>query len=438
VALFAGKPIKHVTTIRERDKALIFDIIRRSGPLSRAQIQQMVDLRPATISHVTRELMSEGGIREAGLSDNPTGRKQILLEMNRDAGVILAVDCDAENIMVGALNYVPAFIHPIHSEKTDLLHGAEGLVAQMFRCVREMMNAAGIAQSSILGIGVGDPGMVDTQSGLSVMAATIDFWRNIPLRQLFEQEFGVRCVVVNNTRSRTIAEQMLGAGERSDDLIFVQYGRGIGAGVVSGGRMIQGCSWAAGEFGHIHVSENGPPCKCGSFGCIEALADIGAMEARLKKAVISGGFSVCVKMAGGDIDRITGWHVLEAARLGDKMSIVIAEEMAECLGRGIANLINLFNPSLILLDKRLALAGDLVLDQVNRTVKRQALAYSVQSVSCRFSSLEDANLLGAALVVLEDKFEVPTVKPRLFGADRHAEKDPEISHQRLVSDAPIF
>jgi predicted NBD/HSP70 family sugar kinase len=419
VALFAGKPIKHVTTIRERDKALIFDIIRRSGPLSRAQIQQMVDLRPATISHVTRELISEGGIREAGLSDNPTGRKQILLEMNRDAGVILAVDCDAENIMVGALNYVPAFIHPIHSEKTDLLHGAEGLVAQMFRCVREMMNAAGIAQSSILGIGVGDPGMVDTQSGLSVMAATIDFWRNIPLRQLFEQEFGVRCVVVNNTRSRTIAEQMLGAGERSDDLIFVQYGRGIGAGIVSGGRMIQGCSW-------------------GSFGCIEALADIGAMEARLKKAIISGGFSVCVKMAGGDIDRITGWHVLEAARLGDKMSIVIAEEMAECLGRGIANLINLFNPSLILLDKRLALAGDLVLDQVNRTVKRQALAYSVQSVSCRFSSLEDANLLGAALVVLEDKFEVPTVKPRLFGADRHAEKDPEISHQRLVSDAPIF
>jgi predicted NBD/HSP70 family sugar kinase len=416
--------MKHVTTIRERDKAIIFDIIRRFGPLSRVQIQQMGDLRPATISQVSRELIAEGRIREAGLSDNPMGRKQILLEMNRDAGVILAIDCDPDVIMVGALNYTPAFIHPIHTEPTDLSHGAEGLVGQMFRCVHEMIAAAGLQQSKILGIGIGDPGMVDTRNGLSVMASTIDFWRDIPLRRLFEQEFGVSCVVVNNTRSRTIAEQNLGGGERSDDLIFIQYGRGIGAGIICGGRMVQGCSWAAGEFGHIHVSENGPACKCGSFGCIEAIADIGALETKLKRAVISGGFSECVKMVDGDVERITGWHVLEAARLGDKMSIALVEEMGECLGLGIANLINLFNPSLIVLDKRLSLAGDLVLDQIRRTVKRQALAYSAKSVTCRFASLEDASLLGAALMVLENKFEVPAVKQRLFSDDRYAEDNP--------------
>jgi predicted NBD/HSP70 family sugar kinase len=425
--------MKHVTTIRERDKAIIFDIIRRFGPLSRVQIEQMGDLRPATISQVSRELIEEGSIREAGLSDNPTGRKQILLEMNRDAGVILAVDCDPDFIAVGALNYAPDFVHPIHSEATDLSHGAEGLVAQMFRCVRSMIDAAGITPSSIMGIGVGDPGMVDTLNGLSVLASTIDFWRDIPLRKLFEQEFGVPCVVVNNTRSRTLAERMLGAGERSDDLIFIQYGRGIGAGIISGGRMIQGCSWAAGEFGHTHVTEDGPPCKCGSFGCIEAISDIGALEAKLKRAVASGGFSECVKLAGGDVDRITGWQVLEAARLGDKMSVALVEEMGECLGLGIANLINLFNPSLVLLDKRLALAGELVLDQVKRTVRRQALAYSVQSVTCRFASLDDANLLGAALVVLEDKFEVPAVKPRLFSVDNPAENKPALAADLAAS-----
>ncbi len=425
--------MKHVTTIRERDKAIIFDIIRRFGPLSRVQIEQMGDLRPATISQVSRELIDEGSIREAGLSDNPTGRKQILLEMNRDAGVILAVDCDPDFIVVGALNYAPAFIHPIHSEATDLSHGADGLVAQMFRCLRSLIEAAQIPVSSIMGIGVGDPGMVDTLNGLSVMATTIDFWRDIPLRKLFEQEFGVPCIVVNNTRSRTLAERMLGAGEQSDDLIFIQYGRGIGAGIISGGRMIQGCSWAAGEFGHTHVTENGPPCKCGSFGCIEAISDIGALEARLKRAVASGGFSECVKLAGGDVDRITGWQVLEAARLGDKMSIALVEEMGECLGLGIANMINLFNPSLVLLDKRLALAGELVLDQVKRTVKRQALAYSAQSVACRFASLDDANLLGAALVVLEDKFEVPAVKPRLFSVDHPAENKSSLAVDMAAS-----
>jgi glucokinase-like ROK family protein len=288
----------------------------------------------------------------------------------------------------------------------------EGLLAQLFRCTQRAISAAGNPDLKVLGIGVGDAGLVDAEQGRSVHSSTIEFWRNIPLRQRFEAKFGLQCVIGNKTRTRTMAERMLGAGEKADDFIFIDYGWGVGAGIVSGGRVVQGSRWAAGEFGHTHVSEDGAPCQCGSFGCLEALAGIGALQTKIKRAIRQGGSSQCLAMAGGSIDQITGWQVLEAACLGDKMSIALVEEVARYLGLGIANLVNLFNPSLIVLDARLSLAGDLVLDQIVRTVRRQALTYSTESLKFRFATLGNkAGLLGAGLLMLDALFEVPVLKP---------------------------
>jgi N-acetylglucosamine repressor len=409
---------KHVSSIRERDKALILDVIRQFGPLSRVEIHELTHLRPSTISQLTRELIHEDKILEAGFSDNPMGRKQILLEMNEEAGVIIALDFDAETVTSAALNCRPALIGPVISEPTETSQGVEGLLSQLFRCARQAMSSAGNT-AKFLGIGVGDPSLVDTNQGCAVLSSTIEFWRDVPVRQRFENEFGLQCVVDNSTRTRTMAERTLGAGHRADDFIFVVYGWGVGAGIFSGGRIIQGSTWAAGEFGHTHVSETAAPCRCGSFGCLEALAGIGALEANIKKALRRGASSQCLAMAGGEADKISGWQVLEACRLGDKMSTALVEEMATYLGLGLANLVNLFNPSLIVLDGRLELAGDLVLEQIIRTVRRQALSYSARSLKFRFADLgHEAGLLGAGLLMLDVLFEVPAIKPPRFLIDR--------------------
>jgi predicted NBD/HSP70 family sugar kinase len=244
-------------------------------------------------------------------------------------------------------------------------------------------------------------------------------------------------VVGNNTRTKTVAERMLGAGDRADDMIFVEYGRGIGVGIISGGHTLQGSRWAAGEFGHTHITENGPPCSCGSFGCLEAIAGIGALETRVKHAIRQGGFSHCLAMAGGEVGQITGWHVLEAANQGDKMSIALVEELGTNLGLGLANLVNLFNPSLIVLDKRLALAGELLLDQITRTVRRQALAHSTEQLQFRFSALgSGAALLGAGLIMLDDLFEVPELKPPRFLLDRSLQAKAGRSARRRAAAEP--
>jgi len=399
--------------MRARNRALLLDVVRRFGPLSRVELHKLTHIRPASISQITRELIDERLLREAGPSDNPTGRKQILLEMNKNAGIILAVDFDAEQVAVARLDCRPALVGEVYREPTDLRGKAE-LLDQLLRCARRGLEGTG--GERIVGVGVGDPGIVDTARGLSVAASTIDFWRDVPLRDRFETELGIPCVVADNTRARTVAERTLGAGGGSDDMIFIEYGLGIGAGMFTGGKVLLGHAYVAGEFGHTHVSEGGPPCKCGSFGCLEAVASIGALESTLRRAIREGGSSRCLDMAGGDVERITGWHVLEAARLGDKMSVTLVEEMARRLGLGIANMVNLFNPELIVLDRRLALAGDVVLNEIVRVVRREALAYSSASLQFRFGDLGvEASLLGLGLLVLDSVFEVPDLKaPRLL------------------------
>jgi N-acetylglucosamine repressor len=390
----------------ERDKLMIAALIRRNRQISRIEIHRLTNLRPATISKLTKELIDEGRIEEAGRSDNPTGRKQVLLRSNTRFGFVVSVDFDAEHVRAGVLDLEPRVCGPVVEEPAALDLGKDGLIAQLLRCTHRAIESSGVARDRVLGIGVGDPGLVDVSEGVSVAASTIEFWQHVPLRQIFEDEFAQSTLIASNTRAMAVAERSLGAGASSEDMIFVEYGRGIGCGIITGGRLLEGSQGAAGEFGHTHVTEDGPACRCGSFGCLEAIAGIGALEAKARRAISQGGFSHALSLAGGEVEHLTGWHVLQAARDGDKMSVALVEGVANYLGLGLANLANLFNPSLIVLDNRLSLAGDRFLEQIKRVVQRQALGHVTETLQFRYATLgNEASLLGPALLVLDRIYE---------------------------------
>ncbi len=406
--------MKHVPTVKEKDKAVIMNVVRRYGPLSRVDIHELTRLRPASISLLVRELMEERQLVEVGPADNPSGRKRILLGLNKEFGFIVGVDFDAEFVEAAVMNLHPE-VKSLVSEPTVLDKGIGGLVEQLLSCAQKAIEKAGIDPSSVLGVGVGDPGLVNSREGISIMSSTIEFWKKVPLKQLFEDKFGIRTLVGNNTRTKTVAERVMGAGEMAEDMIFVEYGKGIGAGIITSGKVLQGHRWSAGEFGHSHIMENGPACKCGSFGCLEAIASVGALEMRIRKAILEGGFSQSLTLAGADVNKITGWTVLEGAKQGDKLCSAIVEELGRHLGLGLANLVNLFNPSLVVLDQRLELAGQPLLEQITRVVKRQALGHSTEDLLLCFGKLgREAGVLGAGLLVLERLFEVPLLKPPKF------------------------
>jgi predicted NBD/HSP70 family sugar kinase len=198
-------------------------------------------------------------------------------------------------------------------------------------------------------------------------------------------------------------------------MIYVEYGAGIGAAIFSGGRVIEGCHTSAGEFGHTRVSTANVPCKCGSFGCLEAVAGGPALAARLREILREGGASTLLPRSGGDTESITGWDVLAAARAGDKLCLSIAAEMSRYLAIGLANLVNLLDPARIVLDQRLEVCGSDFLDDLRRAIRMQALSQLTDDLVICFGSMgETAGVLGAGLLCLEELFAIPELKPPQF------------------------
>jgi N-acetylglucosamine repressor len=407
--------MKHVATKVQRDKLVVEAVTRRFGPVSRSGIHDLTDLQQSEISRLVRQLLNERRLEEAGRGANPLGRKQVLLRINEDHRFVVGVGFDDESVLASAMNLRPALKAEVR-ELTNLAGGIEGLTSQLLSSTRRAIEQAGVSADSLVGIGVAGSGLVDSRRGVFLMSSTVDFFRDVPLQKIFEDEFHVPVVLENLTRAKTLAEQRLGEGRMAEDVIFIEYGRtGIGAGVIAHGRLLHGSTFAAGEFGHTHVMLDGPACKCGSFGCLEALAGAAALESKIRKAIAEGSRSEVLEMAGGDPAQIKGWMVLEAARNGDKTCAALVEQAVTYLGLGLANLVNLFNPSVLIIDQRLNLAGDAILEDILRVVQRQALRRATRHLAIRFGNLgNEAVVLGAASIVLEKYFEIPALKPPRF------------------------
>ena len=430
--------IKHCKTQRERDLHVIEGLVRRFGSLSQVEIHELTHLQRSGISGLVRDLVKQGRLVEAGRSDNSIGRKRVLLRVNEEHGFFLGVGFDDEAVLAAVMDLRPR-IRSLAREATRLEGGTNGLAHQLLSCAHEALRQADLRAESLLGIGVAGSGLVNSHEGTMVMSSTIESFKQVPLRRIFEKEFAASVQVANFASAKAVAERTLGAGAMADDMIYVEYGKtGIGAGIITRGTLLHGAGHAAGELGHTHMTEEGPACKCGSFGCLEALAGAAAIEGRIRKAITEGSGSEVIALAGGNPAAVTGWMVLKASEMGDKTCSAIVEQAAKYLGLGLANLVNLFNPSVLVLDQRLKLAGQGLLDQVIKVVKRQALTYSTENLSIRFGNLGDeASVLGAGSIALEKHFEIPALKPPRFliesiSGPPHRRPSPETSPTRIA------
>ncbi|PYT47246.1 MAG: hypothetical protein DMG47_02230, partial [Acidobacteria bacterium] len=370
--------MKHCKTQRERDLLVIEALLRKLGPLSQVEIHDLTHFQRSAISGLVRHLLKQERLVEAGRSNNSRGRKQVLLRLNEEHGFVLGIGFDDEAVLAAVMN-LHLRIVSMSREETRLDSGTDELLQQLLSCARKAIKQADINEQSLLGIGVAGSGVVNSQEGTMVMSSTIEFLNQVPLRHFFEKMFSAPVMVVNLAGAKAVAERTLGAGAMADDMIYVEYGKtGIGAGIISNGKLMHGARHAAGELGHTHMIEEGPACKCGSFGCLEAIAGAAAIQTRIQKAIADGGGSEVLALAGGNPANVSGWMILSAAKAGDKACAAIVEQAANYLGLGLANLVNLFNPSVLVLDQRLKLAGQGLLDQVIKVVKRQALSYSTK------------------------------------------------------------
>jgi predicted NBD/HSP70 family sugar kinase len=403
--------IKQVNGKTERDRHVVEAIVRRFGPISRARIHELSQIRLSATSTLVRSLLQEGRLVECGVEESTVGRKSVLLQLNESYGSVVGIEFDDESLTVGVSDLYPRMRHLI-TEHVQLDGGQEKLIRQLLSVTRRVLQEARIRKGNIVGIGVADPGLVDRQHGVTLTSSTIPFWRRVPLREIFEREFGVPVLIETCTRAKAVAEHEAEGGDHArSSMIYVDYGSGIGAGLYVDGRLLYGQGSAAGEFGHTCLAPDGPVCTCGSFGCLEAMVGLRAVEARVRRLLLQGASSSVLDAAGGNPEAVTGWMVFGAASGGDKVASNVVAEVAQYLGLGIANLVNLFNPGLVVLDARLQLAGPELVEGIASVVRRQALREATEQVVIRYASVtEAAGALGVARLVLERHFAIPAFR----------------------------
>ena len=314
---------------------------------------------------------------------------------------IVGIDVGGTNVVVGTVAQDGSEIRGLVSEPTLPEQGPDAVVARIVKLARASMDAARGGDREILGVGIGSPGPLDTASGVVLLTPNLG-WTNMPLRDRIAGALGLPATLDNDANCAIFGEWWRGAARGADHVVGLTIGTGIGGGIVLHGDIYHGTSDIAGELGHMTIDLTGRRCKCGNYGCLEAYASGPAIAARAVEGVEAGAETSLPQYVGGDLGRITAQVVYEAAHDGDDYAREVVTDTAKVLGAGVANIINIFNPEVVVICGGVTLAGDKLFMPLKSEVKRRAFKPAVDV--CRIVPGEltgTAGVYGAAAVFMK-------------------------------------
>ncbi|MCD4684871.1 MAG: ROK family transcriptional regulator [Anaerolineae bacterium] len=387
--------------VKQLNSAAVLERLLIDTRLSRAQLAQHTGLNRSTISSLVGDLMARQLIREVGLeAADSRGRPGMLLELNPGGGCIVGVEINVGYVVVLLTNFTAQTLWQRHvtfdegTPQEEILALVEGLID-------EALTAGQAHRLMPLGIGLGIVGLVDTATGTLISAPNLK-WHNVSFRERWGQRFGVPLYVDNDGNVSALGEYYFGVAKGYDHFLFVGTGSGMSGGLMLDGRVYRGVGGYAGEIGHLIVESGGELCSCGRRGCWETLVAPRAIIRGIIHALNTGAPSMIPELVGGNYDLITMELVVDAANQGDQLALDTLADAAAHLGSGIANLVNIFNPGLIVLGGAMLLAGAYLLPPISRIVTAEALPDMSRMVALTLSALGvNACPKGAVAMVID-------------------------------------
>jgi glucokinase-like ROK family protein len=382
----------------------IIDILltlHRKSPISRAEIARLSNLTPATVSRAVAELHKRGIIREHGPGVSIGGRRPVLIEFNPEVFYLAGIDLGITKV-ISVIIDLHGNILSKEKLDIDINAGKDRIIEQMFTVTRRVFSKTNeLIRNKLAGIGISLSGIIDTKKGLSVFSPSMPNWHNVPIVQLFQNEFHLPVFIENDARAMALAEARYGAGRDYDNLFCINIGHGIGSGIIINKELYRGKTLTAGEFGHMTLVPSGPLCHCGNRGCLDVMAGGHAIAASAIRVVSSGVNTLIKELVEGDIKKITAEVVAHAAKEGDDIALQLLNEVGRYLGIAIASIINLLNPELIVIGGGVSKAGEFFFEEIRNVIKKRAFTTMVKTPEIVISSLnEDASSIGAAALVL--------------------------------------
>jgi glucokinase-like ROK family protein len=394
--------------MRDINRNLVFNLIQRQGPIARADLARISGLSPATVTGIVNELIEIGLVHEIGTGESSGGRRPVQLCINRGAGFVVGIKLMEQNISSAVTDLdAQVLFHEMKSLPTSS-RDPESVQSATVQVIEDAIHASGIERERILGVGIGLAGLIDGKHGI-VRYSPYFGWRDYDFAKPISQALKLPVRLENDVNTLTIAEQWFGYGHGKDHFVVVTVGRGIGAGLVVNGQFYRGALGGAGEFGHITLQENGPRCDCGKRGCLEALASDPAVIREIKSVNSAGNKS----NLPADSELVMD-DIIAAANQGDRLAQQALANSGHWLGIGLANLVNLLNPELVIIGGEGVRAGEWRLEAMRKTLAEHVFNGLADSLEIIVEpSGDEAWARGAACVVLQGLFESPVYKEEI-------------------------
>lgn len=381
--------------VKNFNKHAALDLIRFSaGGLSRADLAERMGLTRAAVSLIVNDLLESGVIQEAEIRSAPSGRPPVTLEINPKLGLVGAIDMGASHMSVAVADFTARILQEFEIP-LDIKNGPKACLAEANQQLLKLLESQGMSISNISAVGIGVPGPVITEAGMVLAPPIMPGWDRYPIRGTLEGMWGCPVTLNNDAELGALGEWAYGAGRGEKNIAYIKVGTGIGAGLILNQQIYGGTTGAAGEIGHLTIDENGPLCNCGNHGCLEAFASGHAIAQQGQLLIQSGKRTLLADLRS---EKITAHEVAEAARRGDLHAQEILRRSGTFIGIAIAGLINLFNPSIVIIGGGVAQVGDLLTAPIRQAVRERAMRASEQSMRITTAMLGRRSLLMGAIV----------------------------------------
>lgn len=389
--------------LRKLNTSAVMDCVRLCAPLSRAEMAVRTGLNRSTVSSIVDELIDRGFIQETQRQDPTIGRPGMLLQLNPERGCAIGIEIGVDFLSIALTNFVGEILWNKH-EATLLGESQIAVIERAEALISEALEFGQAQGLRALGMGVGLPGLVDEHQGKLVFSPNLK-WQDMPIRLMLMQRFGLPVFVENEANCAALGEYFYGAAHGVKDYIYLNTGIGLGGGILLGGRLFKGVNGYAGEIGHITLYGDGEVCGCGRRGCWETYVSSRAICRWVEQQLRAG-----MPSASGLSDQmqITLDRVVEAAQVNDPVALEVMHITGRHLAVGVANLVNIFNPELVVLGGALSCCSRWLLPVIQEVVQVEVLPPLRGNVRVEVSQQgQDSAVLGAIALVLDDVVREP-------------------------------
>ncbi|MFH1903442.1 MAG: ROK family transcriptional regulator [Candidatus Omnitrophota bacterium] len=393
--------------MREWNTKLILGVIREQETTSQIEIFKKSGLSLGTVANITRQLKKEGFIKNLGRGKSNGGRKPMVFCFNSKAKYVISVALFAIETRMAILDLAGNILKKI-SFPTQPERGKENVFNTIKDRIEVLTSESSIPRDKIVAICISFEGLVNADTGSLVFSLHFG-WRDVPVKNIFEEMLNLRTLVESDGRSMASGEYWFGAGKNVNNMVCVDIDAGIGVAIIANGRIYRGSHWMEGEIGHTNILADGPLCNCGKAGCLEAIASGSAILKMAKKLTAQNKNSSILKNISGLSDRQAIRKIFQAAEEGDQIARKIVQNAGYYLGLAIAGVVNYTDPELVVLTGYVSEEDTgILLKTIRESFQKAVFGKDLRKVDVVKGVLgEDAVLVGAAAFAYQELFTLP-------------------------------